>query len=183
MTTQVKEDLDLETSYPENQEQEQEKMPSGLHGEVGTKILTALANYVYPKNLGRVFMAQTSFVVGGTPPIRQPDVSFVASEKIPEDEDVDEDIPFAPDLAIEIVSRSDMWSEVIRRSWNYVQAGTRLVWVIDPYTLNVLVFSFGKPMQTLTVQDELDGEDVIPGFKLPIKSLFRKSRLARLNIS
>lgn len=157
-------------------------MASGLQGEIGAITLRALANYVYPNNSGNLFIAGTTFTaIEEELTEARIAVSFVASENLPEP--LDEDIPFAPDLAVDIIGPSDTWYEVVQRARNYLQAGTKLVWVIDPYTLNILVFSSGKPMQTLNVEDELDGEDVVPGFKLPIKNLFRKSRSKMLGVS
>lgn len=149
---------------------ETEKVTSGLHGEIGSILHWHLANYVYPNKLGRLFIDQTSFKAGGTPPARQLDLAFVAAGRMPSS--IDEDVPLAPDIAVEVISRTDDWSDISNKAKSYIKDGVRLVWVIDPYDLNIYVYRADRHKLTLNLEDELDGEDVLPGFKLSVKSLF-----------
>lgn len=148
-----------------------EEMASGVHGEIGAIITGSLVAYVYPKKLGRVFNAQTSFEIGGIPPKRQPDVAFVTLSRMPTR--IDEDVPFAPDLAVEVISRNDDWSEIIGKVRQYQQAGVSLIWVIDPYGREVFVYHQNDPLpRLLGPTEQLDGENIVPGFKLDVSILF-----------
>lgn len=165
MTTQIE---DFEQLLVEDANAE--AMASDQHGEIGAIIIAALVNFVYPRKLGRVFNVQTSFKLNDNQPSRMPDAAFVKMERLPGLKD--EDISFAPDLAVEIISRNDDWSQVVRKAETYLQAGSALVWVVDPYGQNVFVFQANQHMLMLTPPDELDGAGILPGFKLKISEIF-----------
>jgi Uma2 family endonuclease len=86
---------------------------------------------------------------------------------------LDEEVSFAPDLAVEVISKTDDWSAIVAKANQYLKAGTSLVWVIDPYLKGVFVFHENDPFpQILKPEQELEGENVIPGFKLKVSDLF-----------
>ena len=76
---------------------EVEEMTSLQHGAIGSKLSFYLGNYIIPRKLGLLFDSQTTFKVVGTPPTRQPDISFVRRERLPADLNITAD--FAPDFA------------------------------------------------------------------------------------
>jgi Uma2 family endonuclease len=149
----------------------EEDMAGGEHGEIAVILSSYIFAHIHPNKLGRIFDGQTVFVIGGKPPRRQPDVAFVKLERMPTR--IEGEIPFAPDLAVEIVSPTDTSGGVDKKLLQYQQAGVSLVWIIRPVLKFVEVYHPGdlKPL-TLGINDELDGEDVIPGFKLKISALF-----------
>lgn len=151
---------------------EQEDMASLEHGAIGTTLISYLFNHVRPNKLGRVFDAQTTFRFVGKKSNRQPDVSFVSSARLPKNFRADAD--FAPDLAVEIVSKNDKIFENDSKILQYQRSGVKLVWIIDPITKAVDVYRLktGLKSERLIGDDELSGEDVIPGFKLKVNSLF-----------
>jgi Uma2 family endonuclease len=151
--------------------EEENKMAGGEHGEIAIILSSHLFNYVYPRKIGRLFDGQTSFQVGGTPPKRLPDVAFVTIERMPER--ITGPLPFAPDLAVEIVSENDTVYELETKIIQYQQAQVRLIWIIYPVTHTVAVYHPHDLKPTvLSVNDELDGENVIEGFRLKISLLF-----------
>lgn len=150
--------------------QAEAEMASEQHGEIGAILIWKLSAFVYPNKLGRVLNAQTGFRLSNDQPARMPAAAFVKAERLPNR--IDEDIPFAPDLAVEVISRGDDWSEITHKARNYLQAGTSLVWVVDPYEQNVFVFRDGHRLEICTTENELDGGEVLPGFKLKISELF-----------
>ena len=85
---------------------------------------------------------------------------------------IDKEVPFAPDLAVEVISHTDDWSEIAQKARNYLKAGTQIVWAIDPYERNVFVFRPHQLMEMLNIEGELDGGTLLPGFKLPLRELF-----------
>ena len=80
-------------------------------------------------------------------------------------------MPFAPDLAVEIVSPTDRMSDVTRKVLDYVDAGARLVWIIDPVNRTVAVHRSRSDVIMLRDSDTLDGGDVLPGFRLALAEL------------
>jgi Uma2 family endonuclease len=161
-----------ETKLQELLEGEVEKMASLEHGRLGVLISHYLVGYAYPLDLGQVFDSQTTFKMVGLPPYRQPDVSFVAKERLPANLRVRAD--FAPDLAAEIVSDSDIIYELEAKIVQYLQSGVKLIWIIYPGRRLAEVYrpETGLVPEIKSGHNELDGLAVIPGFKLPIKALF-----------
>ncbi len=80
--------------------------------------------------------------------------------------------PIAPDLAVEVVSPSDRAAEVLAKVAEYLEAGTRLVWVVYPQTQKIVVYRPSADVQLLSVGDTLEGEDVVPGFACPVAEVF-----------
>ena len=80
--------------------------------------------------------------------------------------------PGAPDLVIEVLSPSDTHGYVQEKMSRYFAAGARLAWAVNPALRHVLVYRTPEPDRLLRVTDTLDGEDVLPGFRLPLAELF-----------
>jgi len=153
----------------ENEEEIEEA--AGLeHGEISALLSSYLVQHVYPNKLGRVFDGQTSFTFIGSPTKRRPDVSFVTIERMPHR--IEGEADFAPDLAVEVWSPSNFDAD--KKTLQYLNSGVRLVWVVRPVLKTIEVYHPGdtKPVTVLGINDELDGEDVIPGFKLKVNKLF-----------
>ncbi len=146
---------------------------SGLeHGEIGLLLGGRLIFYVREQKLGSAFDSSTGFrMKSGN--IRSPDVGFVAKERLqglkrPPKGFFDG----APDLAVEVLSPSNTLEEMHNKIVEYFENGTRLVWVINPQEYYVLIYHAPNPDVFLRVGDRLDGEDIVPGFSLPIAELF-----------
>jgi Uma2 family endonuclease len=112
------------------------------------------------------------------PPVhrnRRPDVAFVSYQSYPRERAVPSDDgawEVVPDLAVEVVSPNDMAEEVMTKVTDYLRAGARLVWVIYPRLVQVIVFESLTQVRGLTRTDTLDGGIVLPGFTLPLATLF-----------
>ncbi len=120
--------------------------------------------------LGAVYTSDTGFKVKTDPDtVRCPDVAFVARDRVV---DTEKFIPLAPDLAIEVLSPGDTFSEVDERVEAWLGYGTREVWVVDPRRRTVQIFRPGRPAEALTEQDAIDGGDLLPGFRLVVRDLF-----------
>ena len=106
--------------------------------------------------------------------VRLPDVGFVSWSRVPGGRPPKEKVPaLAPDLAVEVLSESNTRAEMVRKRGEYFAAGGRLVWIVDPEPRTVEVYRPGGGEPTrLTEADTLSGEDVLPGFSLPLKDLF-----------
>ena len=148
--------------------------PSGaLSSIVAGKVLVKLAGFVEQGRLGLYGTAGGGFQLTRQPDtVRATDVWFVRTEHIPA-----EGIPTrmfwpgAPDLAIEVLSLSDRFGDVLEKVQEYIDAGTRLVWVIDPESRSAGVFRLHGPVQFIDEPGALDGEDILPGFSLPLSDV------------
>ena len=81
-------------------------------------------------------------------------------------------VPMAPDLAVEVLSPSDRMADALAKVAMYLQAGTPLVWLVNPATRTVVVFRSEMDPVTLGESDTLDGGDVLPGFSVPVAEIF-----------
>ena len=142
--------------------------PSREHGEISVNIIHYLYSYVYEQKLGRLYTAETTFQIGER--TAKPDVAFVSTARLTGDKTKGFSIP--PDLAIEVVSPSDVQSRIAAKALAYLNAGTRLVWVLEPVTKTVTVYRSERDIKMLTQEDTLTGEDVVPGFSCPVAQLF-----------
>ncbi len=149
----------------------------GEHGLRIGRLSGALAHYVYENDLGEVFGAETGFKLFSNPDtVRAPDIAFVSKERIPEGDFSEKFWELAPDLAVEVVSPSESYDEVSEKIDDYLEAGVKAVWIVRSRKKTVSVYRAGQPTKTLTVNDKLDGEDVVTGFMYPIVKLFARSR-------
>ena len=145
------------------------KMPTSLnHGKIISKLLLRLLPHVYENELGDVYPADTGFRVGEG--LLVPDIAFVSHERIPDD--MDKASPIPPDLAVEVVSPTDVLSRLVEKAFAYLEAGTHLVWVVEPKSKMVLVYRSETDIKLLTRNDTLTGEDVVEGFACPVAELF-----------
>lgn len=138
---------------------------------VAAKLLQRLANFADEHDLGIVAGEQGGVILGRDPDIvRAPDISFVRRERV-----VDTGRGYfegAPDLAVEVLSPSDRYAAVARKVSQYLAAGTRLAWVLDPETRTAAVHRPGRQVLELGEDGILDGEDVLPGFRLPLAEVW-----------
>jgi Uma2 family endonuclease len=147
--------------------------PAGSeHGAVIGNLSAMVWNYAKSHSLGRVFGAETGFLIAQDPDtVRAPDVAFVRAERI------SGNLPQgffvgAPDLAVEVLSPSDRASEVLVKTQNWLEAGCRMVWVVDPLTQSVTVYRSRRDIVVLAAAELLSGDDVLPGFTLPVAEVF-----------
>lgn len=144
--------------------------PQGRHGLVVLAIGSPLFMFVREHSLGRVY-DQSGFVLErGPDTFFGPDLAFVRRERLPADLDAWPEL--APDLVVEVVSPSQSGPSIEEKVALYLAVGVLLVWVVDPRRRTVHVCRADGSDVLLTEQDELDGEDVLPGFGLPVAQLF-----------
>ena len=105
--------------------------------------------------------------------VRKPDVSYLSAERIAADAELAGHCDIVPDLAVEVISPNDRYHEVEEKVDEYLQAGVRLVWVVDPKKKTIRIHRADGTIQDLHLSDELSGEDVIAGFRCPISEVFR----------
>ena len=155
--------------------------PSGArHGVVTACLSQVLNEYVLAHGAGICCGAETGFILRRAPDVvRAPDASFVVKARIPKTGIPAAYWPFAPDLAVEVVSPSDRLSDVDAKVGDYFEAGTRLVWIVDPAARVVRVHLSLRDVQVIAEDGDLTGGDVLPGFRCPVRRLFPWDRLPR----
>jgi Uma2 family endonuclease len=146
-----------------------------LHGYVCSTLMILLGGYIRIQNLGAMFDSSTAFKMKNGNK-RSPDISFFAKERLQGMTELPSGfLEGAPDLAVEVLSPGNTVEEIDEKIAEYFENGTRLVWVISPTQHYILVYrSAQEPDRLLKSADSLDGEDVIPGFTLPVADLFQK---------
>lgn len=103
--------------------------------------------------------------------IRKPDVSFIHRSRLAPDM-LQGLVRIAPDLAIEVVSENDLYYDVELKVREYLDAGVKLVWVLLPPVSLIRVYRADGSQQTFQAADEITGEDVLPGWRLSVATLF-----------
>ena len=148
--------------------------PAGYeHGSIIINISTPLATFVSRAGLGRVSGAETGFHIAHDPDtVRAPDVAFVAAERLPSPQPKGF-FPGPHDLAVEVISPIDRDSEVLAKVQNWLDAGCRVVWLVDPRRQTVQVFQGRGEAGVLHLSDTLCGEPLLPGFSLAVGEIFK----------
>lgn len=144
----------------------------GRHGQVAHKFGLFIGNHVLERDLGRVFAAETGFLLWRNPDtVRAPDMAFVAGERLGTETPAGF-LELAPDLAVEVVSPGDSPAAVQDKIRDWLEAGTRTVWVAYPDTWSVTVHRHGQPAEVLRDTDILEGDPVLPDFAVRVRELF-----------
>lgn len=148
--------------------------PAGFeHGVVIAKLTWRFAQHVEANGLGLVCGAETGFKIFTNPDtVRAPDIAFVRRERITESDIPKKFWPGAPDLVVEVVSPGDTFEEVEEKVEDWLQAGASAVWIVSPKRRTVIVYRSPSNVTTLTENDELDGQDVVPGFSCKVSEIF-----------
>lgn len=148
--------------------------PAGReHGYLAMRVGGPLWQYVETHQLGEVYAAETGFQLASNPDtVRAPDVAFVSQQRLEEAGPVRGYWPGAPDLAVEVISPNDTYTEVQDKVLTWLDAGTRMVVVLNPRRRTVTVYRSRTDITILTENDTLDGRDVVPGWTLPVADLF-----------
>ena len=143
------------------------------HGEIAAYVTGSLVPHVRRNRLGKVYIADVGFVLARDPDhVRIPDVGFVKRENIDRIGRPDSLWPEQPDLAIEVISPSDRYSDVMEKVSDYFEAGTLMVIVLDSRVRTASVYRSPTDVIILTEADTLDGGDVVPGWRMSVAEIF-----------
>lgn len=145
----------------------------GRHGRIAGRIFKLLAMHVDDHNLGVTFAAETGFRISTDPDtVRAPDAAFVCREKMDLLEDDSGFLPFAPELAVEVVSPNDSFAAVEKKAFSWLDAGTQLVLIIEPESETVHAYRSRSNIKVLNTDDTIDADDVIAGWTARVEELF-----------
>lgn len=144
------------------------------HGYVASQLLLVVAQFVKQHRLGYTFAAETGFVLSEEPAtVRAPDFAFISRGRAPEDWSR-HFARYIPDLVAEVVSPNDTFTEVTEKVDDWLRAGVRVVWVVDPAQQTVRVYRPDQPVRVLRAEDALSGEEVLPGFECKVSEIFAR---------
>lgn len=149
--------------------------PSGYtHGVIIGNLTAPLGEYVRTHRLGQICGAETGFRIARAPDtVRAPDLAFIRQSRRGEEPFAEGFYEGAPDLAVEVLSPTDTVFEVEEKIREWLRAGCTMVWVINPKQRSLTVHKAEGPVHVLSETDTLDGEDLLPGFTLPVTEIFR----------
>jgi len=140
---------------------------------VAARLLARVGIFVEQHELGAWGGMEWGFRIATNPDtVRAPDVAFVRAERVSQGGRPDEFWQGAPDFAVEVVSPTDRYSDIIDKVREYLDTGTRLVWAIDPGPRTAIVFRRDGTYTWLGEHGTLNGEDVLPGFTLPLAQIW-----------
>ncbi|MPZ22979.1 MAG: Uma2 family endonuclease [Dehalococcoidia bacterium] len=147
------------------------------HAIVAGRVTKQIARHEALDALGEILTADGGFRLATDPDtVRAPDLSFVRHDKVRPPGQRKGFARVAPDFVLEVLSPSNSAGEVNAKISDYLAAGTSLIWVVDPETRTVTAYRQGGEAQFLGVDDEIDGGDVLPGFRCRISEFFADSR-------
>lgn len=142
--------------------------PSGArHGRVAAEIVGSLIAHMKRQRTGAVYSSETGFRISRQPDtVRAPDAAFVRSERVTDTAGFFEG---PPDVAFEVISPGDTYTEIEEKTLQWLRAGTTVVIVVDPRTKTARMHRTGSASN---VEAVIEIEDVIPGWRLPLSELF-----------
>lgn len=145
---------------------------------IAAKILGLLVVFLRAHRIGEPFTSEASYQCFGKSrkALRRADASFVLKERLPGGRVPRGTLTMAPDLAVEVVSPNDTSEEVDAITLLWLEAGTRLVWIVSPATQTVRIHrprnATNGAISIRSAADQISGEDVLPGFAVPVKHFF-----------
>ena len=147
--------------------------PVGLeHGRIVIRFGRLLDEHVEKSRLGTVGTEVGFHLFQKPDTTLAPDIAFIAQSRVPQGSAAEKFVEFAPDLAVEVLSPWDTVTEITRKIEVYLNAGVRLVWIVDPGTQRVTTYRSLQDVKVLTSDEELDGGDVLPGFRIKVSEIF-----------
>lgn len=167
---------DFERFYEVVNGERVENLPMGNYeNQVASIILHALFAFTQPRRMGWAIMENLFVFDRGRKTWLRPDVAYVSRERWPHSRVPDgEAWDVVPDLAVEVISVSNTHQEIVTKLDEYFRASVRLVWVVYPELQQAHVYHAPTNPRILKRTDELDGEEVIPGFRLAVATLFEE---------
>jgi Uma2 family endonuclease len=167
-------DDDRDSLYEVVDGQVVEKTMGAYEGEIASLLLVFLASFIRTHRLGKVVTEVLFRIDPAGKHARRPDVAFISDARWPQNRPAPRQAAWdvVPDLAIEVIGPTDRATELIALIIEYFRAGVRCVWVVYPGERLVHIYDSPTAIRGLTRDDTLDGGTLLPGFQLPLASLF-----------
>lgn len=172
LTAEAELALDSEKEYEVvNGQPEEKEMAGALHSGVGTRLIIRLGVYAETNKLGSIYGPDATYQIGINE--RLPDVSFISAARLPQDGEPTTKWMLVPDLAIEIISPNDLYGKVKSKIREYLTAGVREVWIVEPEFKMITIYRSQTDFTVFAEDDELVSDSLLPGFRLKLSELFQ----------
>jgi Uma2 family endonuclease len=150
--------------------------PTGFeHGGYEANVGEALNSFVRQHGLGRVVVGEVGIYTRRNPDtVRGADAAFISHERLAQRQKKRGFLDVAPELVVEVLSPDDAWSDVTQKLREYFAAGVKLIWVADPASRTVYAYRSVTDVREFTETDMLPGDEVLPGFIVPVARLFEE---------
>jgi Uma2 family endonuclease len=143
------------------------------HGEIALRIGVLLYLYARENPGWSVSTCDPGTKLQPSPAVlRGPDVGIIRADRRPTGKGVDGWLDGAPDVAVEVMGDGQHVGDLIKKAEEYLLAGAKRVWVLDPDEGTVIVFSPPNQFRVVPTDGSLDGEDALPGFSCTVRELF-----------
>jgi len=146
-----------------------EKVASFLPSKIAAWIATYFNMYLIEHPIGYVTGADGSYILSAENEF-MPDVGYISKARLPNEPE--RQVYGAPDLAVEVKSPTDSKRQLRRKAEDYVRFGTKIVWLVFPEEKQIEVYVLDQEVQMMSIDGVLDGDEVLPGFRLPVRTLF-----------
>ena len=155
-----------------------EKLSSCGSDWVTGQIIMALGQFCRVSKLGWVF-PETVYRCFPRPrkAVRKPDASVILRGRLPNIQRGNGDLFIPPDLVVEVISPNDKVYDLEEKIEDYLAVQVPLIWIVNPNSRSVYVYRLNHPLARLTDQDELSGEDILPGFRCRIAEILPEPEL------
>lgn len=151
-----------------------EPRPGAGHGWLVGRIVMLLGVHAHRRDLG-IVVSETGFLLERDPPtVRGPDAAFISAERLGEGEIPAGFWPVAPELTVEVLAPANTAEEIREKVMQFLEAGTRTVWVVRPEARSVTVWTPPAEARVVDEDGTLDAGDVVPGFRIEVAELFRR---------
>lgn len=149
--------------------------PTGdVHSRCEGNFYYVLRSFADTHKIGKVRVGEVGIYTRRNPDtVRGADVVFVSNERYAQKKSPGY-LDIAPDLVVEVLSPNDSWPEMTQKLREYFAIGVRLVWIADPQTRSVYAYRALDNVREFTENDDLSGEDVLPGFSVKVAQLFEE---------
>ena len=150
------------------------RLPAGqTHGEYASNINISLGGYVKANHLGKTYIAYTGYILAtDSVHVLAPDLAFISNDRLSEIGESDGFAQGAPDVAVEIISPNDRYTDVEEKVEDWLNAGCSAVIVVNPRRRTANLHRSPTDMTTLTESDTLELDDIVPGWRMPVKDIF-----------
>jgi Uma2 family endonuclease len=150
--------------------------PTGYkHARYESNFDEYLKAFVRGRNLGHVLVGEVGIYTGRRPDtVRGADLAFISNERYAQQKKESGFLEVAPELVVEILSPDDRWNDVTQKLREYFSIGVKLVWVADPAARTVYAYRALTEVREFKETDLLPGDDILPGFSVPVANLFEE---------
>ncbi len=148
-------------------------LPGGIHGRMSARLVGYLLIQGESAGHGQAY-GEVGVILRRDPDrVVGPDACFVANASLPIKYSPEGYLETIPEIVVEVRSKNDTMAELERKAGEYLAAGAKLVWVIDPIRTVAVVYQAGHALRTLGPADELTAEGIIPGFRLSVGEVLK----------